>query len=358
MHRSRPELGPEHRDQLETILSRPTSPQRLVFRAQIVLLAADGLSLRGVARTLACSRTVVRKWVHRYCTRGPAGLQDAARSGRPRRISAVERHSVVAAACTPPEQFGLAAHTHWSGGLLADALIGSGQVLSISARSVQRILQGASLKPHRVAYWKRKSDPNFEAKMRPIVELYVNPPHDGPVWCFDEKTCIQALQRCFPDLPLRRPGELPRRSVEYVRHGTRCLLAALNVHTGQVLGQVREQRRRQEVVAFLDYLHAVVPAHQVIHLILDNLNVHRGTDIDDWVATHPGRVQFHFLPYHASWLSQIEIWFSTLERRCLRRGDFPNSDALERAIHAFIDTYNRRHAHPFRWTYTGDPLVA
>jgi transposase len=358
MHRSRPELGPDDRDELEIILSRPTSPQRLVFRAQIVLLAADGLSLRHIARTLACSRTVVRKWVRRYCARGLAGLQDAARSGRPRRISAVERHSVVAAACACPEQFGLAAHTRWSGDLLAEVLTASGRVLSISARTVQRILHGASLKPHRVAYWKRKSDPNFEAKMRPIVDLYMQPPEDGPVWCFDEKTCIQALQRCFPNLPLRRPGELPRRSLEYVRHGTRCLLAALNVHTGQVIGQVREQRRRHEVVAFLDLLDAVVPADQVIHLVLDNLNVHRGPAIDDWAAAHPGRIQFHFLPFHASWLSQIEIWFSILERRCLRRGDFPTADVLERAIYAFIDTYNRRHAHPFRWTYTGDPLVA
>jgi transposase len=357
MH-GQPDLNPQQRDALEAILCRPTSPQRLVFRAQIVLLAADGLPLRGIARMLACSRTAVRKWSRRYCERGLAGLRDAPRSGRPRRISAVERHSVVAGACAPPEQFGLEAHTHWSGSLLAEALIRSGWVPAISARTVQRILQGACLKPHRIAYWKRKSDPNFEAKMRPIVELYVNPPGDGPVWCFDEKTCIQALERCFPDLPLRRPGELTRRSVEYIRHGTRCLLAALNVHTGHVIGQVREQRRCQEVVAFLDLLDAVVPAGQVIHLVLDNLNVHRGPVIDDWVAAHPGRVQFHFLPYHASWLSQIEIWFSILQRRCLRRADFPSPDALERAICAFIAAYNRLHAHPFRWTYTGDPLAA
>ena len=194
--------------------------------------------------------------------------------------------------------------------------------------------------------------------MRPIVELYVNPPSDGPVWSFDEKTCIQALQRCFPDLPLRRPGELTRRSVEYVRHGTRCLLAALNVHSGQVIGQISERRRYQEVTAFLDLLHAAVPPCQVIHLVLDNLNVHRGAAIDAWVAVHPGRVQFHFLPYHASWLNQIEIWFSILARRCLRRGDFPSADALERAIRAFIDADNRLHARPFKWTYTGDPLAA
>ena len=358
MHRSRPELGPQQRDELEVILCRPTSPQRLVLRAQIVLLAAEGLSLRAIARTLACSRNVVRKWSRRYQERGMAGLRDAARPGRPRRISAVERHSVVAVACARPEQFGLEAHTRWSGSLLAQALIGSGRVPAISARTVQRILQGASLKPHRVAYWKRKSDPNFEAKMRPIVELYINPPSDGPVWSFDEKTCIQALQRCFSDLPLRRPGELTRRSVEYVRHGTRCLLAALNVHTGQVMGQVSERRRYQEIIAFLDLLHAAVPPSQVIHLVLDNLNVHRGPIIDAWVAAHPGRIQFHFVPYHASWLNQIEIWFSILSRRCLRRGDFPSPDALERAIRTFIDAYNRLHARPFKWTYTGDPLAA
>lgn len=160
------------------------------------------------------------------------------------------------------------------------------------------------------------------------------------------------------ELPLRRPGELAKRSFEYVRHGTRCLLAALEVHTGRILGQVYPRRRREEFIAFLDRLDAEVPAGQVIHLVLDNLNIHRGPHVDEWLARHPSRVLFHFLPFHASWLNQIELWFNTLQRRCLRRGDFLSADALGAVIAAFIATYNRLHAHPYRWTYSGDPLVA
>ncbi len=211
---------------------------------------------------------------------------------------------------------------------------------------------------HRCAYWKRRTDPDFDVKMRPIVELYINPPADGPVVSADEKTCIQALQRRHPDLPIRRPGELSRREVEYTRHGTRCLTAGLFVHTGEVFGIVTENRPRDVFLAFLDLLDTKVPEGQVIHLIVDNLNTHRGAHIDAWHAAHPSRLVIHYLPFHASWLNQIELWFNTLQRRCLRRGDFVSADALHAHILAFIRTYNRLDAHPYRWTYTGDPLAA
>jgi transposase len=358
MHPCQLVLNPTDRANLEAIIRRSSSSQRLMFRALVVLTVADGSSISAAARTLGCSRQTVRKWVRRMSAGGIAGLNDAQRSGRPRRISASERHSVIALACSQPADAGLAGHCQWSGSLLAEVLVSSGRVTAISGRSVQRVLKGADLKPHRCEYWKRKTDPQFDAKMRPIVDLYLNPPSDGPVWCFDEMTCIQALERCFPELPLRRPGELVKRSFEYIRHGTRCLLAALEVHTGRILGQVYPRRRREEFVAFLDRLHAEVPAGQVIHLVLDNLNIHRGPHVDEWLICHPGRVAFHFLPFHASWLNQIEIWFNTLQRRCLRRGDFRSTDALEAVIADFIATYNRLHAHPYRWTYSGDPLVA
>jgi transposase len=358
MHPCQLDLNPTDRVHLEAITRRSTSSQQSAFRALVVLMVADGNSISGAARALGCCRQTVRKWVRRMTAGGIAGLEDAQRSGRPRRISSSERHSVIALACSRPEDAGLAGHSEWSGNLLAEVLVSSGRVAAISGRSVQRVLKGADLKPHRCEYWKRKTDPQFDAKMRPIVDLYLNPPSDGPVWCFDEMTCIQALERCFPELPLRRPGELVKRSFEYVRHGTRCLLAALEVHTGRILGQVYPRRRREEFVAFLDRLDAEVLAGQVIHLVLDNLNVHRGPHVDQWLICHPGRIVFHFLPFHASWLNQIEIWFNTLQRRCLRRGDFRSTEALEAVISDFIATYNRLHAHPYRWTYSGDPLVA
>jgi len=343
---------------LEAIIARHTSPQRLVLRASVVLLVAAGHPIRAVARCCGCRAATVRKWCRRFASDGLTGLADASRPGRPRRITPAERCSVIATACAVPEDYGLEGHSVWSGTLLARAVTASGRVAHISARSVQRILKLASIKPHRCAYWKRRTDPDFDVKMRPIVELYVNPPADGPVVSADEKTCIQALQRRHPDLPIRRPGELSRREVEYTRHGTRCLTAGLFVHTGEVFGIVTETRPRDVFLAFLDLLDTKVPDGQVIHLIVDNLNTHRGAHIDAWHAAHPSRLVIHYLPFHASWLNQIELWFNTLQRRCLRRGDFASADALHAHILAFIRTYNRLDAHPYRWTYTGDPLAA
>ena len=166
---------------------------------------------------------------------------------------------MVAAACQDPADHELAGHSSWSGSLLAQVLVLSGLVSAISARSVQRILQAAAIKPHRIAYWKQKIDPLFALKMRPIVDLYLRPPVNDPVVCADEKTCIQALSRRFPDQLPRRPGQLRRRSVEYVRHGTRCLRAAFFVHTGRVLGMVTPRRPKEVFLAFLDLLMSTSP---------------------------------------------------------------------------------------------------
>jgi transposase len=300
----------------------------------------------------------VRQWCQRFHSDGDCSLSDAPRSGRPRRITAAERHSIVAAACSNPSSLGFEGYSVLSGALLARVLVESGRVAGISARTVLRVLNLADLKPHRCAYWKRRTDPNFDFKMRPIVDLYVNPPDDGPVWCIDEKTCIQALERRFADLPLRHPGELIRREAEYVRHSTRCLTAGLEVATGRVIGRLTPRRPKTEFVAFLDLLDAEVSTGQVIHAVVDNLNTHRGDLVDAWNRNHPGRLQLHYLPFYASWLNQIELWFNTLQRRCLKRGDFSSIEDLVAKITAFMTTYNRLEAHPYRWTYTGDPLAA
>lgn len=357
MHPTPLVLTAEQRHHLETVIRRPTSSQRAVERALIVLDAADGYSVRQTAGRLGIARNTVRTWRRRFLLHGIAGLEDQGRPGRPRQITAEERCLVVATACQQPVDHGLPGHSSWSGSLLAQALGLSG-ILTISARTVQRILRAATLKPHRHTYWKKKIDPEFDAKMRPIIDLYMNPPADGPVVCADEKTSIQALSRRFPDQLPDRPGRLRRRSVEYVRHGTRCLTAGLFVHTGRVIGMVTPRRPKEIFVSFLDLLDADVPKGQVIHLVLDNLNTHRGDHIEEWRAAHPGRLVTHYLPVHASWLNQIELWFGTLSRRCLRMGDFPSCDHLEAEITAFIETYNRLHAHPYRWTYTGHPLAA
>jgi len=351
-------LTDEQRGELEGLVRRPTTAQRAVERALIVMLAAEGLGQGTIASRLGLRRNTVRKWIRRFAQRGLEGLADRERPGRPRRISAEARCLVIATACQEPAEHDLPGHSSWSARLLAQALIASGRVAAISARSVQRILEAAAIKPHRCTYWKQPIDPDFKTKMAPIIDLYLNPPSDGPVVCADEKTCIQALGRRFPDRLPRRPGELRHRSVEYVRHGTRCLTAALFVHTGKIVGMVTPRRPKEVFVAFLDLLHESVEPGQVIHLVLDNLNTHRGPHITDWVAAHPGRLKIYYLPFHASWLNQIELWFNTLQRRCLRFGDFSSGEDLAAKILAFTETYNRLHAHPYRWTYTGEPLAA
>jgi transposase len=350
-------LSSAQRLALERVVGLPTSTQRAALRALIVLHVADGSGIRETARLLVCQPATVRKWCRRFraddCT-----LADAPRSGRPRRITPAERHIVVAAACTAPASLGFEGYSVLSGALLARALVDFGRVAGISARTVLRILDLADMKPHRCAYWKRSTDPNFDAKMRPIVDLYLNPPDDGPVWCIDEKTCIQALERRFADLPLRCPGELIRREAEYVRHGTRCLTAGLEVATGRIIGRLTPRRPAPEFIAFLDLLDVEVSTGQVIHAVVDNLNTHRGALVQAWQHDHPGRLVLHYLPFYASWLNQIELWFNTLQRRCLKRGDFSSADDLVAQITAFIATYNRLEAHPYRWSYTGDPLAA
>jgi transposase len=358
MHSSSLVLSADDRATLERRRRLPTTSRRDAFRAQVILAVADGMTQRTAARFLRCRRPTVAKWVRRYRGNGINGLGDAKRPGRPRRITATERCSVIAAACSQPEDAGLAGITEWSGSLLAEHLRTSGRVARISARTVQRILARAVMKPHRCDYWKRATDPAFDEKMRPIIDLYLHPPADGPVWCADEKTSIQALQRRFPDLPLRRPGERAKREAEYIRHGTRCLTAGLEVRTGKVIGIVTPNRPAPIFIKFLDRLDAEVPKGQVIHLILDNLNTHKGPPVKAWQEAHPGRLQIHYLPFYASWLNQIEMWFGTIQRRLIRRGDFVSGDQLEQAILNFIATYNRLHAHPYRWNYTGEPLVA
>jgi transposase len=351
-------LTAEQRRQLEDLICRPTTPQRLVERALIVLAAADGQGYRSIAQGHHLSRNTVRKWCRRFAGHGLAGLADLARPGQPRRITAEERCLVIATACQEPSEHGLAGHSNWSGSLWAQALTASGRVISISARSVQRILKAAAIRPHRCAYWKQPIDPDFAAKMRPIIDLYLHPPSDGPVVCADEKTCIQALQRRFPARLPSRPGQLRHRAVEYIRHGTHCLTAGLFVHSGKIIGLVTPNRPREVFLDFLDLLDTTVAKGQVIHLVLDNLNTHRGPHLDAWLAAHPGRLAIYYLPFHASWLNQIELWFNTLQRRCLHLGDFASCDHLAATIMAFIETYNRLHAHPYRWTYTGEALVA
>ncbi len=324
----------------------------------MVLLAADGTAKSEIARQLGTNRSRVGAWLRRFERERLDGLVDAARSGRPIKITALERHQVVAAACRSPREFGLVQPV-WTHSSLRDALIKTKLVREISVATVGAILDGADIKPHRVKMWCHSNDPAFQEKMRAIVALYVRPPRGQPVLCIDEKTGMQALSRARALQPAAS-GRAARFDFEYRRHGTRCLFGCFNIATGRVLGRCATGRTREDFFDFMDLVAATYRQPR-IHVILDNLNTHKdsrqGAFLTDWNRRHGRRFVFHYTPTHGSWLNQIELWFGIVGRRVLRYANFESPDVLVAAIEAFITGWNRTEAHPFRWTYRGQPLV-
>jgi len=329
---------------LERTVSSPTSQQRAVMRAKIVLLADEGRSTEEISRLLGVSTNAVGTWRRRFCKSRLEGLKDVPGRGRPRKHGSDIRLRIATEACRPPE-----GKTHWSTWELA-AHLGVPQTL------VVRVLKAESIKPHLQQMWLNSKDPDFAAKQAEIVGLYMNPPENALVICVDEKTGVQALGRKHPDKPVG-PGQVTKREFEYVRHGTKSLLAALVVHDGSVTGKTYDRHTHEEFLDFLGEVERRFPDGE-LHLIVDNLSVHKHAKVKEWldVPKHK-RVHLHFTPTHASWLNQIEIWFSILGRKVLKRGVFNSTEELVDQVIAFIERYNQD-AKPFRWTYTGDPLAA
>lgn len=352
-------LGPDEVGELERIVREQRGEARLYRRARMVLLANAGTSVAAIARQMGTNRTRVGEWLRRYEANGIDGLKDQPRSGRPAEITPLERHQVIAAACKKPSEFGLERGI-WSHESLAGALEDNDLVRSVSSSTVGRILAEAEIKPHRVKGWCHSEDPRFQSKMRAIVGLYVSPPPGEPVLSVDEKSGIQVLSRLRPMVPAS-PGRQARQEFEYKRHGTRCLFGCFNVRTGKVLGRCTLRRTREDFLSFMD-LVARHYRQRRVHVVLDNLNTHkdtgRGAFMTEWNRSHGDRFVFHYTPTHASWLNQIELWFSILGRQVLRYGDFSAPHDLVRTIGAFIQRWNRYQAKPFRWTYEGRPLVS
>ena len=352
------QLSPTERDGLQTIMRQQRGEARLHRRARTILLAAEGQSVSAVARAIGTCRSRVGDWLHRFREHRLDGLADLHRSGRPVEITPLERHQVIATACRSPVDLGLQ-NVLWDHATLARAVMSAGLVRSISPRTVGRILQDAEIKPHHVKMWCHSDDPNYQEKMRAIVDLYVRLPKGQPVLSIDEKTGMQALSHRRPLQPAS-PGHRPRLDFEYKRNGTRCLFACFNVGTGHVLGRCTTTRTREDFLSFLDEVASAYRQSQV-HLILDNLNTHRDTQQGDfmtqWNQRHGGRFVFHYTPTHGSWLNQVELWFCVLSRRILRYAEFRSPDELIAAIERFIQQWNETDAHPFRWTYDGLPLV-
>lgn len=262
---------------------------------------------------------------------------------------------VVSVACQGDEERDFSGFWHYSVRDLARLVAGRGQTLTRSPATVQRILDQLVLKPHRVRYWLTRTDPDCERKMEESVNLYLDAPRNSRLLCIDEKASIQALERVHRSLPMR-PGQLERREFEYLRHGMVHLMAAFEVGTGQAFGQCYKHHTKVEFRHFLPALPGRDP-HSRWHLIMDNASSHTKQEVLDWCAAQRPTITLHGVPYHGSWLNQIEIWFSSLSRKCLRRANVRSTRELRFIIHRFIETWNQYFAHPFEWTDTGKPLA-
>lgn len=329
-------LQPTERVRLEQLVRSTRGSAGLARRARGLLLLAEGLSLRRIQTHTGMSPRRMRAWKLNWQRKGLDGLLDAPRRGRPKKLTVAQEAAILAATERRPP----GSVTHWSTRRLA-------RQLGVSQVTVMRVWHKAGLQPHRLRRYMASPDPDFEVKARDILGLYLDPPKNAAVFCVDEKTAIQALDRSQPALPLRS-GRPERHAVEYVRHGTVSLFAALEVHSGKVLGRCAPRHTSEE---FVDFLDQAVAGHRrkTIHVILDNLSVHKSPIVRAWLEQHPN-VHFHFMPTYSSWLNQVEIWLGMITRDCIRRGIFHSVADLAHKILTFIRLYNRN-AQPFRWTY-------
>ena len=333
-------LTPNERRTLESRLRARALRVEDVRRARVILMLADGRSYTTIQAAVGCDARYVSRWRQRFLDAGLAGLYSrhwgrAVQARTPRleaRILALTREK-------PPD-----GSTHWSTRKLA-------RRLGVSHMMVARVWQRARLQPHRTERYMASNDPDFETKAADIIGLYVHPPQHAVVFCVDEKTAIQALDRKDPVLPLS-PGRAERHGFEYVRHGTLSLYAALNTQTGVVYGHTAARHTSEAFVAFLAGLVAQQPRRRALHIIADNLSAHKTERVRQFLRDHP-HVHLHYTPTYASWLNQVELWFAKIERDVIARGVFTSVPDLARKLMRYI-----RHANqdpkPIKWTYT-DP---
>ena len=337
-------INPEERRELLRVVGLRSVPQSVALRARIILGAAEGIGNKVLARQLATSLPTVLLWRGRYQAEGLAGiLEDRPRCGRPKEITPEQEAALIEKTLhsTPGNA------THWSVRLMAHEQ-------GVSPATVQRIWSKHHLQPHRVESFKFSTDPQFVAKVRDIVGLYVNPPDKAVVLSVDEKSQIQALDRTQPILPLR-PGLPERQTHDYERHGTTTLFAALDVAAGRIIGQCQGRHRHQEFLRFLKKVDAATDRGLAVHLVLDNYGTHKHPEVKKWFAAHP-RYHLHFTPTSASWLNQVERWFAEITRKRIRRGTFRSVRDLERAIRDYIRD-NNHDPRPFQWVASANAII-
>ena len=346
-------LTVEERDELERRVVSPTTAQRDVRRARVVLLAADGLASRQISVTIGMHESHVARWRQRFGAERLAGLGERKHTGRPRRLGHDERMAMAAAATA--EKSADDPGAMWTLDELVDVLAEQHEIV-VSRSQLGKILASMDIDLRKVRGWlNRRDDPDFWTRVRDVCGLYLNPPDQAIVLSVDEKTGIQAKERIAKDQPAR-PGRARRREFEYRRHGIAKLVAALDVNTGQVLADTIPRNDSGNFCAFLDTIESAVDPSLKIHVILDNGSSHTSKQTAAWFAAHP-RWEVHFTPKHASWVNQVELFFSILQRKVIRNGSFPSQDDLITKMMRFIADYDQT-ARPFRWTYAADPLKA
>ncbi len=339
------EVSAGDRQRLAAIVADRNSPQKHVWRAQIVLLTAECCGTAEIMRRTGTSKMAVWRWQERFMTDGVAGLlRDKTRPPRiPRLGIEIEQRVVCRTLSDPPGET-----THWTAAAMA-------QESGISVSSVQRIWRKHGLQPHRMRQFKLSNDPQFAAKLHAIVGLYVDPPAHAVVLSIDEKSQIQALDRTQPGLPMKK-GRCGTMTHDYKRHGTTKLFAALTVLDGEVIGRCMQRHRHQEFIRFLNTIEAAVPAGKLIHAIADNYATHKHPKVRAWLARHP-RWTFHFTHTSASWLNAVEGFFAKLTKRRLKRGVFRSVVELQAAINRYLAESNAD-PRPFRWTKDPDDIIA
>jgi transposase len=331
-------LTPTQRGELHAFLRGRNLPASVAQRMRIVLLLDEGVAYRDIQEKLGTPPSTISRWKRRYEHEGVLGLATVHPGQPPHKLTPQLRAKVLERTRQEPPD----GSTHWSLRKMA-------AVMKVSKNLIARIWKEADLKPHRLERYMASNDPQFEQKAAAIIGLYLNPPQNAAVFCVDEKSAIQALDRLDRRLPLS-PGRAERHGFEYHRHGTLSLYAALNPQTGQLMGQTAARHTSQEFVAFLEELVATQSAEREVHVILDNFSAHRTAQVDQFLQQHPN-VQFHFTPTYSSWLNQVESWFSKLQRDVIDRGIFTSVADLKRKIMRYIRLYQKT-AKPFQWRYS------
>ncbi len=332
-------LSEEERRGLHQMTQSRTLPAGDVMRSRMVLLLADGASYQKIQDLLDTTAPTIARWKNRFLQHRIAGLMEERHPGQQPSVRTPKLQAKVLAAIKEGPKDG---STHWSCRKLA-------RRFRVSKDTVQRILAQADVRPHRLERYMASDDPDFETKAADVIGLYLTPPQHAAVFCVDEKTAIQALDRLDPVLPLS-PGRLERHGFEYKRNGTLSLYAALDVKTGKVQGKTAERHTSTEFVGFLEQVIAGCNPQQQIHIILDNLSAHKTKQVEQFLERNP-RVNLHFTPTYSSWLNQVEIWFARLEREVIARGIFTSVKDLSRKLLRYIRAYSKT-ARPFKWKYS------